>query len=195
MEASGTSNMEFSLNGALTVGTRDGANIEIGARAGEPNFFFFGIDEKRVAELRQLPHHEYRARFVDDDDNARLRNALGFMRDHLGANPATSRYAYMAETILRGDDHWMVAADFNSYWSVQDNAHRLYHNEPHSWARQALLNIRAGAGFSADDAILTYAEKWNVRSRNRSPAPPQSPARPRLLAAAPPTPAAALVNS
>ena len=190
MEASGTSNMKFSLNGALTVGTRDGANIEIGARAGEANFFF-GIDEKRVAELRQLPHHEYRARFVY---GARIRNALGFMRDHWRQPRHQPPCLYGRDHPAR-DDHWMVAADFNSYCSVQDKAHRLSRNEPHSWARQALLNIRAGAGSSAYDAILTYAEKWNVQSRKRSPAPPQSPARPRLLAAAPPTPAAALVNS
>jgi starch phosphorylase len=179
MEASGTGNMKYSLNGSLTVGTEDGANIEIGAYAGSDHFFFFGLNEREVEVIKTLSPEEYKRRYVEGDDNARLRGALEYLSQNLAcdSDPEISRLAYMANNILAGKDKWLVAADFNDCWDKHEQAHALY-LKPLAWAKEALINIRAGAKFSAIGSVMQYYEQWTKASHDAALEPEPAPQPP-----------------
>lgn len=157
-EASGTSNMKFTLNGALTMGTRDGANVEIGERAGEDNIFFFG---NTVSDIQRLNQTGYNPKtFIDKDE--RLRKALDFLKD--------TPFANLADEVKNGD-HWKIAADFGDYWAKQEEARDMYLNRPAEWLTKSIINTRAGAHFSSDDTIRGYARMWGIRPTSAAPVP------------------------
>jgi glycogen phosphorylase len=158
-EASGTSNMKFMMNGALTVGTRDGATIEMAEEAGEENFFLFGLTAQQVAVNRSWynPHWHY-------DNEPETRAALDLIfSDHFSRNEP-GVFEPLRETLLTHGDYYMHLADLKSYLEADRKLVDLY-ADADGWARKAILNVAASGKFSSDRTIAEYAaEIWNVKS-------------------------------
>jgi len=159
MEASGTGNMKLAMNGALTIGTLDGANIEIRDEVGADNIFIFGLKAGEIEEMRRLD--TYRARDVYDSnaDLRRVVDALGSER-FCPNEPGLFQWIYDA---LLGEDKYCYIADFQSYTDTQ---HRVAEEfaTPSVWFRKAVLNVARMGKFSSDRTIREYAsEIWNVR--------------------------------
>jgi starch phosphorylase len=157
-EASGTSNMKFMMNGALTIGTRDGATIEMAQEAGEENFFLFGLTAQQVADTRPWydPHWHY-----EHEPETRAALDLIFM-DHFSRNEPGA-LAPLRDALLTHGDHYMHLADLRSYLDADARAVRLY-GDPGAWAHKAILNVAASGEFSSDRSIAQYAsEIWHVR--------------------------------
>jgi starch phosphorylase len=156
-EASGTSNMKFMMNGALTVGTRDGATIEMAEEAGEENMFLFGLTVEQVENSRGWydPHWHY-------DHEPQTRAALDLIfSDHFSRNEP-GVFAPLRDTLLTQGDHYMNLADLTSYCNAQDRLCTLY-SEPGAWAQKAILNVASSGKFSSDRSIAEYAsEIWKV---------------------------------
>jgi starch phosphorylase len=155
-EASGTGNMKFSMNGALTIGTLDGANIEIRDAVGHQNFFLFGLNAEQVAELK--PH--YRPRDVYDA-NATLREVLEFVESGAFANGDRGLFAPLVDN-LRDSDPFLVLADFQSYLDAQARVSDLWFDQK-AWTRQSILNVARMGRFSSDRSIRDYARAiWHL---------------------------------
>jgi starch phosphorylase len=155
MEASGTGNMKLALNGALTIGTLDGANIEIAERVGEDAIFIFGLTASQVAERRRDPqrHAASLAPALDDVLEAVAGGAF--------SPGEPDRYRPLVEA-LRRDDWFMVAADFAAYDAAQEAVARAYADEG-AWAGMAIRNIGSSGYFSADRSIRDYARTiWGL---------------------------------
>lgn len=158
-EASGTGNMKFALNGALTVGTLDGANVEIRDHVGADNFLLFGMTAEEAVARRQVAGHAGQAIAAD----ARLARALGALRDGTFGNGETHRYHHIADNIA-GPDYFLVASDFADYWRAQREADALY-ADPAQWHRKAALNTARSGWFSSDRTIRGYmADIWQTQS-------------------------------
>jgi starch phosphorylase len=156
-EASGTSNMKFMMNGALTVGTRDGANIEMVEEAGEENFFMFGLTVEQVENSRAWynPYWHY-------DHEPETRAALDLIfSDHFSRNEK-GIFAPLRDTLLTQGDHYMHLADLTSYVQAQERVGVLY-ADPGEWAHKAILNVASSGKFSSDRSIAEYAaDIWKV---------------------------------
>ena len=157
-EASGTSNMKFMMNGALTVGTRDGATIEMAEEAGEENFFLFGLTAEQVENSRGWynPHWHY-------EHEPETRAALDLIfSDHFSRNEP-GVFDPLRDTLLTHGDHYMHLADLKSYCEAQERLGALY-ADPDAWARKAILNVASSGKFSSDRTIAEYAaEIWKVK--------------------------------
>jgi glycogen phosphorylase len=151
-EASGTSNMKFMMNGALTLGTRDGATIEMAEEAGEENFFLFGLTAAQVAASRSWynPHWHY-------NNEAETRAALDLISSGHFNRAVTGIYTPLIDTLLTNGDHYMHLADLTSYLAADERMRQVYAN-PDEWARKALLNIAGSGKFSSDRTISEYAQ-------------------------------------
>jgi starch phosphorylase len=157
-EASGTGNMKFAMNGALTLGTLDGANIEIREEVGEDNFFLFGLT---VAEVNALLRSGYRPQTYIDR-SPRLREVIGILESGFFSPSEPTRFAAIAES-LRQHDPFMVCADFDAYVATEAAAAQAF-TDRRAWARKTLLNIAGSARFSSDETVRQYAnEIWKVR--------------------------------
>jgi glycogen phosphorylase len=157
-EASGTSNMKLSLNGALTVGTLDGANVEIREAAGPENFFLFGLT---VEEVEALYRHGYHSSAYIDNDPA-LARAVALLDSDFFCLGDPHRYADIVK-VLRHHDHFMVCADFAAFVAAMSGAAELF-RAPREWHRQAALNIAGGSLFSSDATIRAYAQEiWDLK--------------------------------
>jgi starch phosphorylase len=156
-EASGTSNMKLAMNGALTVGTLDGANVELREAVGADNFFLFGLT---VEEVRALYRSGYDPkRFIGQSHG--LQRALELLDSDFFCLGDPGRYAGVVRP-LRDNDHYMACADFESYRAALGGAADLYRS-PRDYARRALFNIVGGSAFSSDATISAYArEIWNL---------------------------------
>src|SRR6266700_3912069 len=157
-EASGTSNMKFMMNGALAIGTRDGATIEMAEEAGEENFFLFGLTAEQVADSRGWygPQWHY-------DNEPETRAALDLMfSDYLsGDEPAV--FGPLRDALLTHGDYYMHLADLKSYLDADQRLRDLY-AKPNAWARTAILNVAGSGKFSSDRTIAEYAAGiWNVK--------------------------------
>jgi starch phosphorylase len=161
MEASGTGNMKFALNDALTIGTLDGANIEIMEAVGRDNLFIFGLNAKEVVDLKASG---YRPRQIYESD-PELKQAIDQMYSgHF--SPDNSRLFDPICDELLGRDKYMVMADYRPYLEAQAKVDQLYDN-PHEWTRRSILNSANMGWFSSDRAVLEYASKvWNVQPLN-----------------------------
>ncbi|GAA0486971.1 glycogen/starch/alpha-glucan phosphorylase [Alkalibacterium indicireducens] len=160
MEASGTSNMKLMANGALTLATLDGANIEIRDFVGEDNLFVFGLSSKEVYELKA--NQSYRARELYGSDQ-KLRNVLDALTNGTIPNLQDEGYA-LFDSLVNFNDEYFVLKDFASYVEAQNKVDDLYKDQS-EWARKSLLNIASSAPFSADYTIQRYADDiWKVRS-------------------------------
>jgi starch phosphorylase len=157
-EASGTSNMKFMMNGALTIGTRDGATIEMAAEAGEENFFLFGLTAEQVANSRSSynPHWHY-------ENEPETRAALDLIfSNHFSPNEP-GVFEPLREALLTHGDYYMHLADLKSYLEADGRLCQLYADSA-GWARKAILNIAGSGKFSSDRTIAEYAaDIWNVK--------------------------------
>jgi glycogen phosphorylase len=157
-EASGTSNMKFMMNGALTIGTRDGATIEMAEEAGEENFFLFGLSADEVVGSRDWysPQWHY-----DNDPETRAALDLIFSDHFSPKEPGI--FAPLRETLLTDGDHYMHLADLTSYIEADQRLLSLY-QDPDAWARMAILNVAASGKFSSDRTIAEYASDiWDAK--------------------------------
>jgi starch phosphorylase len=157
-EASGTGNMKFALNGALTIGTLDGSNMEIMEEVGKENFFLFGMTIEEVARLRQLG---YNPREIYNR-NMELKKALDMIASGVFSPNTPDLFRPLVESLLDRGDQYLVLADFESYRACQEEAGRLYtdHDE---WTRRCILNTAGMGKFSSDRTIAEYArEIWDV---------------------------------
>ncbi|MGE5270677.1 MAG: glycogen/starch/alpha-glucan phosphorylase [Thiohalocapsa sp.] len=158
MEASGTGNMKLALNGALTIGTLDGANIEIRDRVGGDDIFIFGLLAEEVAEL----HREGLAGRRVIAPSPRLAEVLEMIEGGVFSPGEPDRFALLTERLRRSDDY-MVVADFDAYWQAQRDVDALW-QRPGEWSATCLRNIAGMAWFSADRAIGEYARAvWPAR--------------------------------
>ena len=153
-EASGTGNMKLMLNGALTLGTYDGANVEIHEAVGTDNIFIFGMRTPEVNELRMKGY-----RPEDYINNSQvIRDVM--QRMYNGINGAT--FEEVANSI-RNKDFYMALADFDSYRGTQHYISEVYRNQP-EWNKKSLFNIAGAGRFSADRAVTDYARDiWNLK--------------------------------
>jgi len=158
-EASGTSNMKFMMNGALTIGTRDGATIEMAEEGGEENFFLFGLTADQVAASRGWydPHWHY-------DNEPETRAALDLIFSDHFSRSEPGVFTPLRDALLTHGDHFMHLADLKSYLEADQRLRDLY-AEPGAWARKAILNVAASGKFSSDRTIAEYsAGIWKVGS-------------------------------
>ena len=162
-EASGTSNMKFALNGALTIGTLDGANIEIGQHVGEDNIFIFGHTSDEVDELRR---NGYNPRsYYDNDDE--LRQVLTQLATGTFSPSEPGRYRDLVDSLINFGDHYQVLADYRSYIDCQDKVDEVYKN-PEDWTARTLNNIANMGYFSSDRTIQEYADDiWHIKPVKR----------------------------
>jgi starch phosphorylase len=157
-EASGTSNMKFMMNGALTIGTRDGATIEMAQEAGEEHFFLFGLTAQQVADSRgwYSPYWHY-------ENEPETRAALDLIFSDHFSRYEPGVFAPLRDTLLTHGDHYMHLADLTSYLEADQRLVKLY-TDPDAWARQAILNVAGSGKFSSDRTIAEYAaDIWKVK--------------------------------
>jgi glycogen phosphorylase len=158
MEASGTGNMKMALNGALTIGTLDGANIEIMEAVGKENIFIFGLTAHQVAERRRngyKPRDYYRR----DEE---LHRVLDMIASGYFSPREPHLFQSVVQDVLTRGDYYMLLADYRTYISAQEAVSRLFRN-PDEWARRSILNTAHMGSFSSDRAVLEYAHKiWQV---------------------------------
>jgi starch phosphorylase len=157
-EASGTSNMKFMMNGALTIGTRDGATIEMAEEAGEENFFLFGLTVEQVENSRgwYSPYWHY-------DNDLETKAALDLIFSDHFSRSEPGVFAPLHDVLLGHGDRYMHLADLKSYCDADAKLQELYAN-PDAWARKAILNIASSGKFSSDRTIAEYAsEIWGVK--------------------------------
>jgi starch phosphorylase len=157
-EASGTSNMKFMMNGALTIGTRDGATIEMAQEAGEENFFLFGLTAQQVSDSRGWynPRWHY-------EHQPETRAALDLISSDYFSRNERGIFAPLCDTLLRYGDHYMHLADLTSYLEADQRLRALY-ADPDAWARKAILNVAGSGKFSSDRTIAEYATGiWEVK--------------------------------
>jgi starch phosphorylase len=150
-EASGTSNMKFMMNGAITVGTRDGATIEMAEAAGEENFFLFGLTAEQVQNSRAW----YDPRWHDEHEPETHR-ALELIRSGAFDRDEPGVFGPIVDTLIAHGDHYMHLADLTSYVRIQEEAGRLF-QQPDLWARMAIKNVGHSGRFSSDRTIKEYA--------------------------------------
>jgi glycogen phosphorylase len=156
-EASGTSNMKFMMNGALTLGTRDGATIEMAAQAGEEHFFLFGLTAQQVAESRGW----YRSQWHYEHD-PEARAALDAIRSDAFSADEPGVFRPLYEALMSNGDYYMHLADLQSYMAADQRMIETYQARE-SWIGMAIKNIAASGSFSSDRTIAQYAsEIWNV---------------------------------
>ncbi|WP_061961335.1 glycogen/starch/alpha-glucan phosphorylase [Demequina flava] len=157
-EASGTGNMKFALNGALTIGTDDGANVEIRELVGDDNFFLFGMDEPAVAAL-QASGYSPEKYYAEDED---LRNALDLIASGRFTDGETGGFVSSIVASLIERDRFMALADFRSYVDAQARVEAAYADED-GWTRSAILNTARTGYFSSDRSIRDYLQRiWRA---------------------------------
>jgi starch phosphorylase len=157
-EASGTSNMKFMMNGALTIGTRDGATIEMAEAAGEENFFLFGLSADEVARSRSFynPHWHY-------DNDPETHAALDLIAGNHFSKNEPGVFAPILDTLLGKGDHYLHLADLKSYSEAHARLGELYKDQE-GWTRKTILNIMASGRFSSDRTIAEYAKNiWAAK--------------------------------
>ncbi len=156
-EASGTGNMKLALNGALTIGTLDGANVEIAEEVGDDNIFIFGLTVEQVAELRARGYNPWDYYWADE----RLRDVIDWIGSDYFTGSA-SDFAPLRQSLLDHGDPYLCLADFASYHEAQGRADAAY-RDPDHWLRMAILNTARMGKFSSDRTILEYATRvWKV---------------------------------
>ncbi len=157
-EASGTGNMKLALNGALTIGTDDGANIEIRQNVGDDNIFIFGKLAHEVAAMRAAGYQPLRLY----ESNAQLKAVLDSIAAGAFSPDEPARYRPLIDSLLWGGDHYLLLADYDGYLAAQTRVDALY-RDPDAWSHKAIANVAGMGPFSADRTIRAYAAQiWNV---------------------------------
>jgi starch phosphorylase len=156
-EASGTGNMKFMINGALTIGTLDGANVEIREEVGPENFFLFGLTEQEVTDLKAKGYRP--ADYIDGNDE--LRSVLDLIGGGTFSHGDTEVFRPLVEN-LRYDDPFLVLADYASYVDCQDQVSAAWQDRD-AWTKMSILNTARSGKFSSDRAITEYCDDiWKV---------------------------------
>lgn len=157
-EASGTGNMKLALNGALTIGTDDGANIEIRQNVGDDNIFIFGLKTPQVRTLRVEGYHPLNYY----ETNPKLKAVLNAIGEGVFSPAEPGRYSALINSLVWGGDHYMLLADYASYIDTQNQVDDLY-RQPELWSQKAIANVAGMGAFSSDRTIGEYARHiWNV---------------------------------
>ncbi len=157
-EASGTGNMKLALNGALTIGTLDGANIEIMEEVGPDNIFIFGLTASEVENLCRQGYNPWDYYH----GNTELKLVLDMISSGYFSPDDPKRFQPIVDALLKNGDRFLLLADYGSYVACHDRVRQLYRN-PDEWARQAILNVAGMGKFSSDRTIREYAEQiWHV---------------------------------
>jgi starch phosphorylase len=157
-EASGTGNMKFMMNGALTIGTRDGATIEMAEAAGEDNFFLFGLTAQQVADSAGWydPNWHYQ-------HEPETRAALDLIFSDHFSRAEPNVFAPIRDSLLRDGDHFRHLADLTDYAGAHQRLAALY-TDQQAWTRKAIINVACSGKFSSDRTIVEYAEGiWNLK--------------------------------
>ncbi len=156
-EASGTGNMKFMMNGALTLGTLDGANVEISSLVGDDNIVIFGLKENEVLETKANGYNAYSYY----EFNPVIREVLDSMRDNIWSDKRDDFREIVDEFLIRGDEY-MVLADFDSYCKAHEQVYAYYANK-REWAKKCLINIAKSYYFSSDRTIQEYVDDiWHL---------------------------------
>jgi starch phosphorylase len=156
-EASGTGNMKLALNGAVTIGTEDGANIEIHARVGDENYFAFGLSEPEVDALlmRGYHPHEYY------ENNPQLKAAIDLIASGVFSSGDANEFTGFVGNLLN-EDRFCALADFDSYVAAQERVEQAYADED-AWSQKAILNVARSGYFSSDRSVADYLDNiWHV---------------------------------
>ncbi|MFM9914550.1 MAG: glycogen/starch/alpha-glucan phosphorylase, partial [Rhizobacter sp.] len=162
-EASGTGNMKLALNGALTIGTDDGANIEIRQNVGDDNIFIFGL---KTPEVQALKHSGYQP-MRHYEGNPKLKAVLDAIAAGQFSPDEPDRYRSLIDSLLWGGDHYLLLADYESYVETQSKVDALY-QQPTEWATRAIANVAGMGVFSSDRTIEQYARQiWHVEPEIR----------------------------
>ena len=157
-EASGTGNMKLAMNGALTIGTDDGANIEIRHQVGDANIFIFGLSTAEVAARRAQGYQPLQLY----ETNPRLKAVLDAIGGGAFSPDEPGRYRALVDSLLWGGDHYLLLADFESYVAAQARVDALY-RDPQAWAAKAIRNVAGMGWFSTDRTIGEYARRvWKL---------------------------------
>ncbi len=159
MEASGTGNMKFALNGALTIGTLDGANVEILEEVGDENIFIFGLKVEDIEHLRREGYNpwDYYA------SNSELKQVMDQLRSGFFSPQQPDLFNSIGHALLEGGDYYMLMADFAAYAEAQKAVEKLYNN-PSEWYKKAIHNVARVGKFSSDRTISEYAgEIWGIK--------------------------------
>jgi starch phosphorylase len=157
-EASGTSNMKFMMNGALTLGTRDGATIEMAEEAGEENFFLFGLTADQVAGSRDWYNPQWHY-----EHESETKAALDLISSNYFSRNEPGIFEPLLHAVLTGGDHYMHLADLTSYVNADGLLRELY-ADSNGWAQKAILNVAGSGKFSSDRTIAEYAAGiWDVK--------------------------------
>ncbi len=153
-EASGTGNMKLMMNGAITLGTEDGANVEIHEAVGDDNIIIFGMHTPEVLSLQKQGYNP----FAYYSNNEKLKEALRYIEKGIGGQPFDNVFRTITNV-----DNYMALADFNDYCAAQDKASLLYNNKE-KWNKMSLVNIAKSGIFAADRSIKDYADNiWNIK--------------------------------
>ena len=157
-EASGTGNMKFSLNGALTIGTLDGANVEIRQEVGEENFFLFGLTAPQIEELKYQGYHP-RSYY---QDNSELKAVIDLIGSGCFSYGDSNLFRPIVDNLLY-DDPYLLLADYRSYIDAQDRASQAYKDRD-NWTRMSILNVARTGKFSSDRSIWEYCQNiWHIK--------------------------------
>ena len=158
-EASGTGNMKFALNGALTIGTLDGANVEIKDAVGDDNIFIFGLTEQEVTTMKHNGYNPHDFMPAGSD----LKKVLDLVSSGFFCPENPELFRPLVDTITLSGDHYMLAADFEAYKEAQLQVSKDFKKQD-DWAKRAILNIANMGGFSSDRTIKQYAEEiWDIK--------------------------------
>ena len=158
MEASGTGNMKFMMNGALTLGTLDGANVEINEEVGDDNMFIFGMHADEVAKLR--PQYVSRDFYEKDPE---IKQALDMIRQNVFSLLEPGLFEPILRNLLDYNDYYMLLADLRSYSDAQDRVDAAY-RDAKKWNRMSLMNIARSGKFSSDRAVQEYCDNiWHIK--------------------------------
>lgn len=160
-EASGTGNMKFMLNGALTLGTMDGANIEIAQAVGGDNIFTFGLSVDEIMRARR--ENSYRSAELYAT-NPRIKRMLDALTNKTLADASPEEFLPIFNALVLQNDYYFCLADFDSYTQTAETAGRIYREDPMRWLRMSTVNIANAGRFSSDETIREYAKEiWNIR--------------------------------
>lgn len=157
-EASGTGNMKFSMNGALTIGTLDGANIEIREEVGEQNFFLFGLTAQQVLEIKSQGYQPE----LYYQQNSELKRVLDRIRDGFFSHGDTGLFQPLLDNLLQHDP-FLLLADYQAYVECQDHVGKIWHDQE-QWTKMSILNVARMGKFSSDRSIRDYCRDiWKVK--------------------------------
>ena len=158
-EASGTGNMKFALNGALTIGTLDGANVEIKEEVGDENIFIFGLDSDGVINLKNSGYNPY----YYYESNQELKRVLDQISSGFFSPENSELFKPVTDSLLLHGDNYMLLADYDSYIKCQEEVNKTFMDKK-KWARMSILNTANIGKFSSDRTIAEYAKDiWNVK--------------------------------